>query len=430
MSYQDWERFGEDIRRTVQDAVDSRDFNRLNQTISNTINGAMDSLGRSFQNVGDAVDRTAQNMKEQARSQAQQKGRRGQAWDKYRYYGKQDGQAYGRDIKKPEPGQAQTAVAERKYSELFKKTAGVQAEGIFLAAAGGVVTLIMLLMGIFTLIGAAVTGEFGAGGAILTGMLAIFTLGGIILGSRGTALLGRIKRFKAYIRQMEGKEYCEIKELAESSKKSVKYAVKDIERMIQKGWFKQGHLDRQKTCLIVSNDAYIQYTDLMMRMEEQKKEEELARERRASKKQALDPQVQEVIQAGDEYVRKIRECNDAILGEEISAKISRIEMLVDRIFDRVEQNPDCIPDVRRLMEYYLPTTVKLLEAYEELDAQPVQGENILSSKGEIENTLDTLNIAFEKLLDSLFQDAAWDVSADISVLNTMLAQEGLTRDDF
>ena len=71
-----------------------------------------------------------------------------------------------------------------------------------------------------------------------------------------------------------------------------------------------------------------------------------------------------------------------------------------------------------------------MEAYEDLDAQPVQGENILSSKKEIEETLDTLNTAFEKLLDDMFQDTAWDVSADVSVLKTMLAQEGLTGKDF
>ena len=82
------------------------------------------------------------------------------------------------------------------------------------------------------------------------------------------------------------------------------------------------------------------------------------------------------------------------------------------------------------MDYYLPTTMKLLEAYEELDTQPVQGENILSSKREIEKTLDTLNQAFERLLDDMFQDTAWDVSSDISVLNSMLAQEGLKEKDF
>lgn len=103
-------------------------------------------------------------------------------------------------------------------------------------------------------------------------------------------------------------------------------------------------------------------------------------------------------------------------------------MLVDKIFDRVEQNPASVGDIRKLMEYYLPTTIKLLQAYQDLDAQPVQGENIISSKKEIEKTLDTLNRAFEKLLDDLFQETAWDVSTDISVLHTMLAQEGLTED--
>ena len=84
----------------------------------------------------------------------------------------------------------------------------------------------------------------------------------------------------------------------------------------------------------------------------------------------------------------------------------------------------------KMMNYYLPMTVKLLDAYEEMDRMPVQGENIKSSKKEIEDTLDTLNQAFEKLLDSVFQDTAWDVSSDISVLHTLLAQEGLTDDDF
>ena len=76
-----------------------------------------------------------------------------------------------------------------------------------------------------------------------------------------------------------------------------------------------------------------------------------------------------------------------------------------------------------MMDYYLPMTVKLLEAYEDMDSQPVQGETIRSSKKEIEDTLDTLNDAFAKLLDSVFQDTAWDVSSDISVLHTLLARK-------
>jgi 5-bromo-4-chloroindolyl phosphate hydrolysis protein len=140
--------------------------------------------------------------------------------------------------------------------------------------------------------------------------------------------------------------------------------------------------------------------------------------------------VQEVLDRGNDYLRQIKKSNEAIPGEEISAKISRMELIIQKIFQRAETHPEIIPDLKHLMDYYLPMTIKLLKAYEDMDSQPVEGENIQNSKKEIEDTIDTLNIAFEKLLDSVFKDTAWDVSSDISVLNTILAQEGLTEDDF
>ena len=89
-----------------------------------------------------------------------------------------------------------------------------------------------------------------------------------------------------------------------------------------------------------------------------------------------------------------------------------------------------MPDIRKFMRYYLPTTLKLVKSYQEFDKQPVQGENIRKAKDEIEHALDTINTAFANLLDSLFADDAFDVSTDISTLETMLKQEGLTGSDF
>ena len=237
-----------------------------------------------------------------------------------------------------------------------------------------------------------------------------------------------VGRFRQYVSVLRGREFCDIKEIASATGRDVRKVLKDVKKMITKGWFCQGHLDEKESCLMVSEHACNQYTALMEDMKQRKAEEQAAQKKMREEYDRLSPEVQKIVQAGDEYVRKIKAANDAIPGEVISAKISRMELLVDRIFDRVEQNPDSVNDMRRMMDYYLPTTMKLLEAYEELDAQPVQGENIISSKKEIEDTIDTLNIAFEKLLDSLFQDTAWDVSSDISVLHTMLAQEGLTED--
>ena len=109
---------------------------------------------------------------------------------------------------------------------------------------------------------------------------------------------------------------------------------------------------------------------------------------------------------------------------------SFISVSYTHLFNCVKENPDFASDLRKFMDYYLPTTWKLIDAYRTLDQQPVEGENISSSKKEISDTLDTINAAFENLLDRFFQSTAWDISTDISVLQTMLAQEGLTDQGF
>ncbi len=205
--------------------------------------------------------------------------------------------------------------------------------------------------------------------------------------------------------------------------------------MIQKRMFRQGRLDKAGSCLIVTDEAWGQYLEAekqyALREEEQKRIQQMrqAEERQINQKmESVPDDVKQVIAQGRAYLDRIRESNEAIPGKEISAKISRMELVVEKILDRVQNHPELIGDLSKFMEYYLPTTVKLLGAYEELDAQPVQGSNIINSKREIESSLDTINQAFENLLDGFFQDTAWDISSDISVLQMMLAQEGLTED--
>ena len=414
MANWDWERFGEDIRRTVQDAVDTRNFDRLNQTINDTIYHAVDGIGKGVRSAGDAVDKGMQDMARQGRQA------RGARTYRNRPY---PGQYQGRSGYGYEAG-------GRQMPELFARTGSAKAGGVVMAAVGYMLGGILLIGLPVYMIRELAIGSFDFLFQLLFGSGVILLGAGAVLAGAGHHVLGKVKRFNAYIKGMEGREYGDVKVLAERVKKPPKFVVKDLEKMIEKGWFRQGHLDRQRTCLMVTHHAYRQYEELMEHTEAQKRQEQERKAQQEETAESMDPQVRDIIRTGDAYIKKIHECNDAIPGAEISAKISRMETLVDRIFDRVEQNPGCVPEIRRLMEYYLPTTVKLLEAYEELDAQPVQGENILSSKQEIEKTLDTLNAAFEKLLDSLFQDTAWDVSSDISVLKTMLAQEGLTKDDF
>ena len=410
----DWERFGDEIRRTIQNAVDSQDFSRLNQTVSDTIGKAMDSVSRGMKNGG-WYRQKDDNM---ARGAA----------------GVDMESVFGSDARRNssarhvDPGEADSqggAAPAKKL--LYLKGTSTRIGGIFLAVTGYIFTAGALAFLLFLGLGAAVTGWSTALKAGMT-LFGLFGLAFVGMGLAGTNMACSVGRFRKYVKALENREYCDVKELARKTGRSVKAVVKDLKKMIRKGWFIHGHLDEQETCLMTSEEAYQQYEDLMDRTKREKAERDAAAERRRQEFSKLSPEVQKIVQAGDEYVEKIRAANDAIPGEEISAKISRMEMLVDRIFDRVEEHPESVDDIRKLMEYYLPTTVKLLDAYEDLDAQPVQGENIISSKKEIEKTIDTLNVAFEKLLDDLFQDTAWDLSSDISVLETMLAQEGLTED--
>ena len=137
-----------------------------------------------------------------------------------------------------------------------------------------------------------------------------------------------------------------------------------------------------------------------------------------------------VVAEGMEYIRHLRDLNDRIEGEAISEKLYRLENLLKEIFDRVQEHPEQMHRMHKLMDYYLPTMLKLVEQYAEFDEISSPGDDILDAKKEIEKTLDMINQAFVTLLNNLFRDAAFDASADAQVLQTMLAKEGLTESDF
>lgn len=141
----------------------------------------------------------------------------------------------------------------------------------------------------------------------------------------------------------------------------------------------------------------------------------------------VTPEYQQMLEECESYIQKIHQCNLDLPGEVITAKLSRLETVVTRILEEAKKRPKEAAALRKFMDYYMPTTWKLLDAYRSFENEPIQSDNILRTKKEIEDTLDTINAAFEKLLDDLFQTTAWDISSDISVLQTMLAQEGLTN---
>ena len=365
---QNWDSLGRNIQNVVDQAVNSRDYQQLNQTVRQVVEQVVDTRNEAVKKILDGT-------------------------------------------------------VQQNRKKLYACTVG-RVLKVVLQYLSGISLVILSFLGITgNRVSENPLPEDAPAVVFLEILLAI---GGLLTCS---AIISHrmIKRFKVYKITLGQKTYCSVDDLACSVNKNKEFVQKDLRRMISKGFFPEGHMDKEENTLIISHETYHYYEQCGQHLEEIKRQESDVQEQKAHG--FHDPQVQEVLDRGRSFIVQIRKCNDDIPGEEISDKISRIELLIQRIFNRAETHTEIITDLKKLMDYYLPMTVKLLNAYADMDAQPIQGETIENSKREIEATLDTLNAAFEKLLDDLFEDTALDVSSDISVLNTLLAQEGLTEDD-
>ena len=141
----------------------------------------------------------------------------------------------------------------------------------------------------------------------------------------------------------------------------------------------------------------------------------------------LPPELQSVIYQGKRAIADIRRLNDEIPDERISAQIDLIERLAAQIFDCVRKNPKKLSQIRQFLNYYLPTTIKLMEQYVTLQNQSLKTENITEGMQKIEDLLDKVIIAFQRQLDALFEADVVDITADIRVMEQMMASEGLTN---
>ena len=252
----DWERFGEEIRRTIQDAVDNQDFRRLNQTVSDTVGRAMDAVSDGLRNGG---------------------------WYKGPGEGRASRAENGQQTKDSAAGGfvqgvPRAGAIKSRAKMLYLRGTAPKVGGIFLAATGyvfGIASLLVLF--ILFLIGMKTGWELGIriAGGLLGAAAVIFAA----MAYKGTGMVCSVGRFRNYVKVLGTREYCNTEELAKKTGRTVKAVVKDLKKMIRKGWFLQGHLDDKGTCLMVSNEAYAQYTALMERMSKEKADKEAAEER-------------------------------------------------------------------------------------------------------------------------------------------------------
>ena len=167
------------------------------------------------------------------------------------------------------------------------------------------------------------------------------------------------------------------------------------------------------------------FPDKTYEMPGEKEEKQPEKKAEEKPKSTGNPEIDALIKERERAVSEMRRLNDAIEDEKISAQIDHLEEVTRKIIDHVVAEPKKLPQIRRFLNYYLPTTLKILNAYDRMDSVGVAGENITATKQKVENMMDTISKAFDKQLDALYGEEALDISTDITVMEQLLRREGL-----
>ena len=401
MSRNKWDEFGGGINDVIQKAIDSGNYNSLGRDINNIIRDA----SHTFE---DALNRGLR----EARNKTVKVNLGGNTVEVDKNY--QDRISRPTNKNAIVPSNAKLYVSD---NQLFGKG---MANSIF----GGIATFGTAIATLAEASNGSLIGTAVCGGLLALSWLWLMT--GV------NTLKDRLvfKNYQKILNLSDNKSYAKIEDLMQETGESKDKTLKRLRKMIRNGWFKEGHIDKSETTFISTNETYALYQKTQLDYEERLKIDRELSANKPAYEQNISAEVKETLEQGKKYLAQISRLNDRIPGVEVSNKIFKIEDITGRILSRVEEHPSSVDDIKQLMKYYLPMTIKLLTAYAEMDEQPVKVENIDKSKKEIENVLDSLNDAFSKLLDDLYKDTAWDISSDVSVLNAMLKREGLKGSDF
>ena len=313
-------------------------------------------------------------------------------------------------------------------------------------------------------------------GIVLIAIRPINTVVGIIAALACFSAFGKrdkdsklVERFHQYCGVIGMRERVPVREFTKVDQRPIAEVRRDLNQMIAKGYFgSEAYLDLEEGCLVVAAPEKEQssggknWADVASELLETLRNGTAASARPEAAKASASVDKQKNAEAAkpvpkpepapkpepkpeqaakpaqpqpeqrnyaDELERTLNELyqlNVMIEDEGVSARIDRIGMLTADIFHAVIQRPEREADVRKFMNYYLPTTLKLLKSYDMLEDQSYQSESIIESRKKIEGVLDTLIQAYEKQLENLFMDDALDIATDIDVLETMMAGDGLT----
>ena len=404
---------GDQFKTAVSDAINKGDFQKLNFLVTDTVSDVIAEAGSQIKKATDSVQKEFQNnsvsdIYHNVRNYQQNQSKRNQQFQKP-------------SSNDPNPPSASHQLLPACKTKQVGQVSSILYI-IFGAIGAGLTSFPLLVGGLFAML------EFSWPTGIYIFLLLLLSAC-LLLIRKGLMERSRLSRMKRYVSLCDDNMYVNIKYLAQKTGKSISYVLKDVKKMLQLGFFPEGHLDIKESCLMLDEATYQEY----LRIEQERKtlaEDEAKKEAELANQTPEQQELSAMISEGQDYIAKLHHLNDLIEGELISEKLYRMENLLIEIFKRVKESPEQMPKMRKLMNYYLPTTIKLLEAYHEFDHISSPGQDIISAKAEIEKTIDIINDAFVELLNKLFQTDAYDVTTDAQVLQTMLAKEGLYKNKF
>ena len=233
------------------------------------------------------------------------------------------------------------------------------------------------------------------------------TAAGVAMFCSGMSIDRSLKRYNKYLAVVGDYEAMAVEQLSRTLGYPRDRVEKDLQKMIDKGYFgDEAYLNMELGYLFRSGQAD---ADL--------------KQKRRQEEAAAAPPPKETEEGCSGILRRIRRANDAIADPGLSAKIDRLETITAKIFRAVEEDPKKRDRIDTFLNYYLPTTQKLLDSYAEFEAAGVEGENLRQAKARIESTMDLIIKGFEHQLDELYKADAMDVDSDIRVMETMLERD-------
>lgn len=250
-----------------------------------------------------------------------------------------------------------------------------------------------------------------------------------------TSLSGRRKNSRlerTYLNIIGSQSFISIRDLARTTGRSQAKVMKDLEKMLENNLLPEtAYIDHAAKMLVLNADALRAHNAAQANEPDEPIIAEVVEptpKKEAAKKVSSpeDIEAEHLRETFDAKLREIRYWNEEIDDVRVSDRIDEIEATTANIFYLVREKPERASEIRTFMNYYLPTTLKLLKTYARLEKQGVAGENVQNSRQEIERILDKLSEGFRQQLDRLFQADAIDISSDIDVLETMMAKDGLT----